>query len=112
MSTTPEAIAAKLEAASRDRWAFGLDLAGAAAELRRLAAVEAERDQLRAEVEALRADAERYRWLRVDDNDELVMRTYDHDATGRTRAFDSTRDNSWLPRESELDAAVDAARKG
>lgn len=168
MSTTPEFLAAELEAG-----AFGPSMVQneqalrikAAAELRRLAAVEAERDRLRAEnenlrtvmiaaaeeihahwdahcdaegygpanlmhrlekgipaeyaykagdfqrlraeVEALRADAERYRWLRESSANQWVHplvvsqeRTergmhYAGPLTGRT-----------------LDAAVDEARKG
>ena len=63
-----------------------------------------ERDRLAAEVEALRADAGRYRWLRHGDNDAEVM-VFDN----QTRA---SPENVWLPRLDELDAAIDAAMKG
>ena len=51
-----------------------------------------------AEVAALRADAERYRWLRHGDNDEEVLR-YQNGVV-----FDA-----YLLRNEELDAAIDAA---
>ena len=56
-TTNTEALAARLESG----WCpieSPTDMERAAAELRRLSAVEAERD-------ALRADAERYRWLKT-----------------------------------------------
>lgn len=67
-------------------------------------ALNEERDRLAAEVEALRADAGRYRWLRHGDNDAEVM-VFDN----QTRA---SPENVWLPRLDELDAAIDAAMKG
>lgn len=39
----------------------------------RAQAILAERDQLRAEVEALRKDADRYRWIRDEGDSELVV---------------------------------------
>lgn len=52
------------------------------------------------EVEGLRADAARYRWLRQGDNDELVL-------------CNGPVDKSYwyLPRLGKLDAAIDAAMK-
>jgi len=52
----------------------------------------------REEWEAMKRDAERYRWLRHGDNDEVVLRVTD--------------DTAYLPRNEELDAAIDAAIKG
>lgn len=49
------------------------------------------------EIEALRKDAERYRWLRRGDNDDLVLRKLPE--IGYT----------YLPRNSTLDALIDAA---
>ena len=54
---------------------------------------------LRAENEALRADAERYRWLRHGDNDEPCL-----------YFSDDCKAAVWLLREDELDAAIDATR--
>lgn len=54
-----------------------------------------------AEVERLRKDAERYRWLRHGDNDELVLVTYERPTEMAPPAY--------LPRNEELDAAIDAA---
>lgn len=51
----------------------------------------AERDQL----VALARDGMRYRWLRVGDNDEKVMRGTDVE-------------NTWLLRRKHLDEAIDA----
>lgn len=59
---------------------------------------ERERDQLRAEAEALRKDAERYRWLRNPDQDAaLVLDKMVSSGVYEYRAGD------------ELDAAIDAA---
>ena len=58
--------------------------------------------RLRAEVEALRADAERYRWLRHGDNDEPCLH-FSADCKAGT-------DTVWLLRDDKLDAAIDAAR--
>lgn len=55
----------------------------------------AERDSLRKEVEALRADAGRYRWLRLNSNDE--------------RVYDDTFSD--VLHAERLDAAIDAAMK-
>jgi hypothetical protein len=68
-----------------------------AAELRRLSAVEAERDRLAAECEALRADAERYRWLRSSE-----------DATLEDLQWQLVRDYG----DEYLDAKIDAAMGG
>lgn len=48
-----------------------------------------------AEIERLRKDAARYRWIRHGDNDEIVMK-------GDCRGV-------YLPRNERLDAAIDAA---
>ena len=53
-----------------------------------------ERDEARAEAEALRADAERYRWLRLNGYVEVKC--------------ESPRHNGWNP--VALDAAIDSAR--
>ena len=105
MSNTPEFLAAELEAGCfvpnmvQNEQALRVK---AAAELLRLAAVESERDKLRAEVETLRADAERYRWLR-----------------DKARSVDWTQDiNGWSWEQhcriggQGMDADIDAAMKG
>lgn len=60
---------------------------------------------------AYKRDAERYRWLRSGDNDELVMRTYADNGRqiGGVRPFDPRFDNSFLLRNEKLDAAIDTA---
>jgi len=54
-----------------------------------------------ARFDAAEKDAARYRWLRHGDNDEDII-AYADDAD----PF------SWLPRNKELDAAIDEAMKG
>ena len=54
-----------------------------------------------ARLDAAELDAARYRWLRHGDNDEKII-AYADDAD----KF------SWLPRNKELDDAIDAAMKG
>lgn len=72
-----------------------------------LATERAERFLALSELEQARKDAERYRWLRHGDNDELVIRKscYVNDGTDE-RGLD------WLPRNKELDSAIDAALTG
>ena len=53
------------------------------------------------ELERLRKDAERYRWLRHGDNDEQCL----HFATECPAGTDTV----WIKRGSELDAIIDAA---
>lgn len=53
---------------------------------------------LEQQLEAARKDAERYRWLRHGDNDEVVMQRGPVDMTYH-----------WLPRNERLDAIIDAA---
>lgn len=65
--------------------------------------------RLTEENEQLRADAERYRWLRHGDNDEKIIKVYGADGT---RDFDASFDDCWLPRNEQLDAAIDAQRAG
>jgi hypothetical protein len=65
-------------------------------------------ERLRAEVDGLRADAERYRWLRndaknTDVTQPIVVRGYDGPAGNYFN------EPLW---DDELDAAIDAARKG
>lgn len=70
-----------------------------------------DRDQLRAtvarqaeEIERVRKDAGRYQWLRSGDNDERVLcwdPTVDDDDEDAARC--------WLPRQQELDNAIDEA---
>jgi len=94
------------------------DIERAAAELRRLSAentaavssflaADDERRELRAERDALRADAERYRWLRQGDNDEQVMRFHEW---ATEVCVDPTP--MYLPRLERLDKLIDAAMKG
>lgn len=61
------------------------------------------RDAAEAERDALRMDAERYRWLRHGDNDEAVLFF--------TKETSAGTDNVWLLRDESLDAAIDAAMK-
>ena len=56
------------------------------------------------ELEALRKDAERYRWLRHGDNDEACIRYTPHVHGEATEA--------WLLRNEELDAAIDSLSGG
>jgi len=56
-----------------------------------------QRDEFAAENERLREDAARYRWLRHGDNDEEIIVPCTWTTTG------------YLPRNEELDAAIDAA---
>ena len=56
---------------------------------------------LLARLDAANIDAARYRWLRHGDNDENIIAYPDEADTG-----------SWLLRNKELDAAIDAAMKG
>lgn len=58
----------------------------------------AEIDELRAKVESLAADAERYQWLRHGDNDELVLQRGLVDMS-----------YVYLPRNFKLDEMIDAA---
>lgn len=71
------------------------DYCNAASELRRL---DAENAQLRAELEAVRRDAERYRWLRTQDDDDFCF------AVVKNPHFDVYQS------PEELDAAIDAAQ--
>lgn len=71
------------------------DVERAAAELRRLAAVEAERD-------ALRADAERYRWLR----ERYQILT--HEIPAKALGLDLRR--LYVNTREKFDAVIDAAR--
>ena len=56
------------------------------------------------EIEGLRKDAARYRWLRHGDNDEKVLKTY----TSRPSKPGET--TMFLPRNGELDRLIDTAR--
>jgi len=58
--------------------------------------LKAERDALAAENKALRKDAERYRWLRIQDDEDFCF------AVVKNPHFD-------IYESSELDAAIDAA---
>jgi hypothetical protein len=67
-----------------------------------------ERAELKAEVERLRADAERYRWLRGN-QDDLVVGTHPDIANlGMTGAIGTYLE--WIG-GTEMDAAIDAALK-
>lgn len=63
-----------------------------------LSAVTAERDQLRAEVEALRKDAERYRWIRQQGLPDAAI-----------IEMDSYYDTVTFAKECRLDTAIDNA---
>lgn len=56
------------------------------------------------EIERLRQDATRYRWLRHGDNDEKVLKTY------TSRPSEPGEPTMYLPRNDELDRLIDAAR--
>jgi hypothetical protein len=56
------------------------------------------------EIERLRQDAARYRWLRHGDNDEKVLKTY------TSRPSEPGEPTMFLPRNDELDRLIDAAR--
>ena len=58
-------------------------------------------EALTTELAAYKKDAERYRWLRHGDNDELVLVAYERHTEMTPPAY--------LPRSEELDAAIDAA---
>lgn len=63
----------------------------------RASTMQNERDAARAEVEALRADAKRYRWLRANASNTLEIRRY------------GAGDRWYYPRGEALDTFVDAA---
>lgn len=75
----------------------------AAAALQYRAAADALEAQAR-EIERLRQDAARYRWLRHGDNDEKVLKTY------TSRPSEPGEPTMFLPRNDELDRLIDAAR--
>jgi Lar family restriction alleviation protein len=54
------------------------------------------------EIERLRQDAMRYRWLRHGDNDEKVLKTY------TSRPSEPGEPTMFLPRNDELDRLIDA----
>ena len=56
------------------------------------------------EIEGLRKDAARYRWLRHGDNDEKVLKTY------TSRPSKPGEPTMFLPRNGELDRLIDTAR--
>jgi hypothetical protein len=57
------------------------------------------------EIEQLRSDAERYRWLRVGDNDELVLMRLFNPNTGMEDG------SAYIPRNKALDAIIDRRMK-
>jgi hypothetical protein len=63
-----------------------------------------ERDHLQAVVKDLRADAMRYRWLRHGDNDERILCS--------NPFAEDDEPSMFLPRNAELDDAIDAAQSG
>lgn len=60
--------------------------------------------KLEAEIEALRADAERYRWLRCRNWSDDAMCIV-------TNPRETVRLGTFCPSNEQLDAAIDAARK-
>lgn len=58
----------------------------------------AEITRLTEQIQGMKADAERYRWLRHGDNDELVIQ---HGPVAP--------DYHWLPRKERLDVMIDQA---
>lgn len=68
-------------------------------------------DELLAENERLRRDAERYRWLRHGDNDELVLRSPVFSDVAEMAKHLRDLPDWYLLRNEELDAAIDAARR-
>lgn len=86
-------------------WITGTSYQGYASQEEIDSCKQAEIDELRAalarrtgERDALKADAERYRWIRECSNDSLIMYGDSY--------------NCELMMEEELDAAIDAAMKG
>jgi hypothetical protein len=69
---------------------------------------QAERAELRAEVERLRVDAERYRWLRGNQDDLVVGTHPDIADRGMTGVIGTYLE--WIG-GTEMDAAIDAALK-
>ncbi len=89
----PDPLALADELSRAAGWPFAAPqgaLTSAAAELRRLAAIEAEHD-------ALKADAARYRWLRSEDPTKQLHAFWQRAAKDRTMTLEV------------LDACVDAA---
>ena len=74
--------------------------------LNRIASLEAERDQLRAEVERLRPNARRYEWLRVQPNNTEAPRI---DVVQWTPQEDGSANDGEGLRLEELDTAIDRA---
>jgi hypothetical protein len=75
-----------------------------------------ERDRLRVQVEAMREDAARYRWLRDKANGEIVFdHTKDQSDGGNHFALFVPFDGREIPNDETsgqtLDEAIDAARK-
>ena len=76
-----------------------------------LTATEADRDRLAAEVDALRKDAERYRWLRDDKSNHLhLTRNAEHAVNYMTAAQWIEESEDWFAdnSEEELQAMKDA----
>lgn len=75
----------------------------------RIAKLEADLAAAQAEAAALRADAERYRWLRNCTFDKF---SGDVDDRLYVACDDAVYSNKWALHSEELDAAIDAARGG